>query len=52
MPKGTPTMILLAETGILSVELIVNKKRIMQAQRPNKHEEKLVMKITMNEDSI
>ncbi len=53
LPKGTPTTILLAETGFQPIEHIVNKKRIMQAQRiKNKHEEKLVRKIAMNKESI
>ena len=52
-PTSTPTTILLVETGFLLIELVINKKIIMQALRVgNKVESKLIRKVTKGEDSI
>ena len=53
LPQGTPTSILLAETGILPIKHTINRKRIMQAQRiNNKKGQPLIKEITNTNKSI
>ena len=53
VPAATPTAILLGETGFIPIELVINKKIIMQAMRvSNKIDSKLIKKVTKGENSI
>ncbi len=53
LPQGTPTSILLAETGFLPIELIIKKKKIKQHIRiMEKPEDKLIRKATENQNTI
>lgn len=50
VPQGTPTVTLLAETGFLPIQLVINKKRIMQAHRIlNKKKPGLIQRVTNGE---
>ena len=49
LPQGTPTNILLAETGQLPLKYTMNKKKIMQAHRMVRKKDTLVKRITNNE---
>ena len=52
LPQGTPTTILLNETGYPAVEDIIKKKRIMQAHRLiNMKKNPLIKKMTQHENS-
>ena len=52
LPETTPTAIILAETGFLPIELIINKKKLLHAQRVmTKKKEGLINKIIKG-DSI
>ena len=53
LPQGTPTSILLAETGFLPINLIIKKKKINQHVRIQKKDEnKLIRKITSKNNSL
>ena len=53
LPQGTPTTVLLAETGFKTIKHIINRKRIMQAHRiKNKKGQPLIKRITETEKSI
>ena len=47
LPTSTPNTILLAETGFMPVQLTINKKRIMQAQRILKNQKNPLIKRTI-----
>ena len=52
LPQGTPTTILLNETGYPAIEDIIKKKRIMQAHRViNMKKNPLIKKMTQHENS-
>ena len=52
LPQGTPTQILLAETGYLPIQYYIYKKRIMQWHRIQKRNETaLIKKITQGNSS-
>ena len=52
LPQGTPTQILLAETGYLPIQYYIYKKRIMQWHRiQKKPETALIKKITQGNNS-
>ena len=53
LPQGTPTTILLAETGFTPIKYIIYKKRTMQAHRiESKKDTSLIKRITRGENSI
>ena len=53
VPTSTPTVILLGETGFIPIELVINKKIIMQAMRiNNKVDSKLIKKVKKGEESV
>ena len=53
LPQGTPTTILLGETGSIPIRHIIKKKKIMQQQRINKKgRETLIRRITEDKTSI
>ena len=53
LPKGTPTTILLHETGNIPLEYTIKKKSILQAKRIDQmEEESLIKDITKTETSI
>ena len=45
LPQGTPTQILLGETGFQPINLIINKKRLMQSNRIEQMDENKLIKI-------
>ncbi len=52
LPQGTPTTILLAETGFIPIEMIIKKKKMNQQIRiMEKPEEKLIKKATRGRNS-
>ena len=50
IPQGTPTQILLGETGFQPIDLIINKKRIMQNARMEKMDNSKLVKVITNEN--
>ena len=52
LPQQTPTAILLAETGFLSIELYINRRKIMHASRIMKMERDRLIQTTTNNDSL
>ncbi len=53
LPQGTPTLIMLAETGFLPMDLIIKEKKINQHERIQKKDEtKLIRKITTKNNSL
>ena len=48
----TPNNILIAETGFLSIKYLINKKKIMQAQRLENKEGTLAKRLTKEARSI
>ena len=53
LPQGTPTTILLNETGYSAIEDIIKKKRIMQAQRlSNMKKNPLIKKMTARKQHL
>ena len=52
LPQGTPTNILLTETGQLPLKHTIKKKKIMQAHRLENKSESLVKRTTNNEHSL
>ena len=53
LPQGTPTTILLAETGYLPIEHVIKRKRIMQAHRvENMKGNPLIKRLTQNSTSL
>ena len=47
LPQGTPTTIMLEETGMKPVKMLIKKKKLMYAHRIlNMEEERLIHKIT------
>ena len=53
LPQGTPTTILLNETGNLPIEYIIKKKQILQAKRIDEmKEESLIKDATKTTHSI
>ena len=46
LPQGTPTTILLNETGNLPIEYIIKKKQILQAKRIDEMKEESLIKDT------
>ena len=52
LPQQTPTAILLAETGFHSIELYINRRKIMHASRILKMEKDRLIQTTTNNDSL
>ena len=52
LPQGTPTNILLAETGQLPIKYTINKKKIMQAHRLENKDDSLAKRITSDKNSL
>ena len=52
LPQGTPTNILLAETGQLPIKYTMNKKKIMQARRLENKDDSLTKRITSDKNSL
>ncbi len=53
LPQGTPTTILLTETGFLPIEMIIKKKKLNQHNRiQDKPAGKLIRRVTENPNSL
>ena len=51
LPKGTPTTILLNETGNVPIQYIIKKKKILQAKRISEMKEETVIKDATNHEN-